>query len=67
MPSIDEQNFITERLNKELDEDKSWIEKTQSSIEKLKEYRTALITNAVTGKIDMRDVKLPQTDLTEVV
>jgi type I restriction enzyme S subunit len=35
------------------------IGSVDSVIEKLKEYRTALITNAVTGKIDVRDIKLP--------
>jgi hypothetical protein len=35
------------------------------AIAKLKEYRTALITNAVTGKIDVRDVKLPELEPVE--
>ena len=30
------------------------IEKVEAAIEKLQEYRTALITAAVTGKIDVR-------------
>jgi len=29
-------------------------DKTQAAIDKLKEYRTALITHAVTGKSDVR-------------
>ena len=32
------------------------ISKVESSIEKLHEYRTALISAAVTGKIDVRHV-----------
>ena len=32
----------------------------QTAIDKLKEYRSALITNAVTGKIDVRGFKLPE-------
>lgn len=39
---------ITEKLD-------SLVEKTRRSIELLKEYRTALITAAVTGKIDVRE------------
>ena len=31
------------------------IAKIQESIDKLKEYRTALISAAVTGKIDVRE------------
>jgi type I restriction enzyme S subunit len=34
-------------------------EATQKAIDTLKEYRTALITNAVTGKIDVRQVEIP--------
>jgi type I restriction enzyme S subunit len=30
------------------------VEKVEAAIEKLQEYRTALITAAVTGKIDVR-------------
>ncbi len=41
------------------------IEKVRQAIAKLKEYRTALITNAVTGKIDVRDIKLPELDSVE--
>ena len=39
---------------------KSQIEKTQLAIDKLIEYRAALITNAVTGKIDLRKYQNPQ-------
>ena len=35
-------------------ENQAVIFKVQEAIERLKEYRTALITNAVTGKIDVR-------------
>ncbi|MDB9381574.1 type I restriction endonuclease subunit S [Nodularia spumigena CS-584] len=33
--------------------------KIKEAIELLKEYRTSLITNAVTGKIDVRKVAIP--------
>ncbi|MEH1864758.1 MAG: hypothetical protein V7K69_07070 [Nostoc sp.] len=42
---------MNEAIAKYLDQKKS---KVQEVIELLKEYRTALITNAVTGKIDVR-------------
>lgn len=35
--------------------------KVQSVIERLTEYRSALITNAVTGKIDVRSFQIPST------
>ncbi|MDF5737083.1 MULTISPECIES: restriction endonuclease subunit S [unclassified Nostoc] len=56
---LDEQIKITKFLDKELqniDQQKAQIKK---AIERLKEYRTALITNAVTGKIDVRQVPIP--------
>ena len=34
--------------------------KVESAIDYLTEYRTALITSAATGKIDVRKVKIPQ-------
>ncbi|MBW4592540.1 MAG: restriction endonuclease subunit S [Brasilonema angustatum HA4187-MV1] len=58
IPSIDIQKQITEYLDittAKLDKQKS---KIQEAIKLLKEYRTALITNAVTGKIDVRQVSI---------
>ena len=57
-PPVDEQQNIAQYLDektKVIDQQKVQIEEV---IAKLKEYRTALITNAVTGKIDVRDVIL---------
>lgn len=58
-PTIDEQLQIVSYINKET----SIITKTIATIEKeitlVQEYRTALIAEAVTGKIDVRDYKVP--------
>ncbi len=54
MPS-DEQAGITEFLMTETSKIDRMIQKVETAIEKLTEYRTALITAAVTGKIDVRD------------
>ncbi len=55
LPPIEEQErvvaYVTER-NYKID---SFISKIEKSIELLKEYRSALITAAVTGKIDVRE------------
>jgi type I restriction enzyme S subunit len=40
-------------------------EKAQGAIDRLREYRAAIITNAVTGKIDVRNVIIPQTSTLE--
>ncbi|MBE9128860.1 MULTISPECIES: restriction endonuclease subunit S [unclassified Coleofasciculus] len=54
--SPEEQTVIAKYLDKitaEIDQQKA---KIKQAIDLLKEYRTALITNAVTGKIDVRQV-----------
>ncbi len=60
VPPIDEQNEILQFLSIELghvDELKKAAERT---INRLEEYRSAIITSAVTGKIDIRDVDIPK-------
>ena len=48
-----EVEFIINFLDKETTRIDTLINKTKQSIEKLKEYRTALISAAVTGKVDV--------------
>ena len=54
IPSIDEQRAIADFLDRETGQIDALIKKIQESIKKLLEYRTALISAAVTGKIDVR-------------
>ena len=56
LPKYKLQKEIANYLDSETIKIKTIINKTQSSIEKLKEYRTALISACVTGKIDVRSV-----------
>ncbi len=51
---IIEQVAITEYLDRETAKLDRLMEKVAAALEKLQEYRTALITAAVTGKIDVR-------------
>lgn len=51
LPSIDEQNQIIQYLEHNLSEIKKAKELLLTQIEKLKEYKTTLINDAVTGKI----------------
>jgi type I restriction enzyme S subunit len=53
-PPLEEQALIREFLDQETSRLDRLAENVQSAIDKLKQYRTALITNAVTGKIDVR-------------
>ena len=51
VPSIAEQNEITEFIDKKVAEIDSAIELETQQIQQLKEYKTILINQAVTGKI----------------
>ena len=53
-PTISEQNSITSLIVSSIHKSNRLIESIQQQITILQEYRTALISNAVTGKIDVR-------------
>ena len=55
IPEMEEQNEIANYLDKETGFIDNVIRSTQQSITKQQEYRTALISAAVTGKIDVRE------------
>ena len=55
LPPVEEQTQIVEYLDGKMARIDRMIELNQRTIDKLKEYRTALITAAVTGKIDVRN------------
>lgn len=55
-PPVDEQRGIVSVLSGQLGRFKSVIDKTERSIELLTERRSALLTGAVTGQIDLREV-----------
>lgn len=54
IPTLEEQRSITTTINKKVSRIDTLIAKTERSIELLREHRTALITAAVTGKLDLR-------------
>ncbi|MEN5064049.1 hypothetical protein [Achromobacter aegrifaciens] len=55
LPDLAEQKEISEHVNRATSRIDTLIAKTERSIELLREHRTALITAAVTGKIDLRE------------
>ena len=57
-PPINEQEIILEFLKIKINEIDTLISKSKQEIELLKEYKTALISEVVTGKVDVRDVIL---------
>jgi type I restriction enzyme S subunit len=54
LPSVREQDSIADFLDRETAKIDTMIGKIETAIERLQEYRTALVTAAVTGKIDVR-------------
>ena len=58
IPDINELNLIIEKLNSKLEKLDETLKKSKQEIELLKEYKTALISEVVTGKVDVRDVIL---------
>ena len=59
LSSIEEQKSILDFIKKETSKIETLISKYQKQIELMQEYRTTLISQAVTGKIDVRDWKPP--------
>ena len=58
IPSIEEQKQIGIFLDNKISEIDVIISKTSREITLLKEYKTALISEVVTGKVDVRNEKL---------
>jgi len=54
LPPLTEQTAIVDFLDRETAKIDTLVAKVETTIERLREYRTALITAAVTGKIDVR-------------
>ncbi len=61
VPDLDEQETIVKYLDEKTAEIDKHINKVEEAVTKLMEYRAALITNAVSGKIDVRDFVAPTT------
>ncbi len=56
-PTLDEQQSIIDYIKSEVSIIDTLISKYQKQIDLMQEYRTSLISQAVTGKIDVRDWK----------
>jgi type I restriction enzyme S subunit len=60
IPPLNEQKAIIQYISNEILELNRVQDKNLELINKLKEYRSAIITSAVTGKIDVRDIEIRQ-------
>lgn len=59
-PEINEQNRIVEYLDRKLAQLNALIEQIEERIEGLEELKTTLISDVVTGKIDVRGIEIPE-------
>ncbi len=59
LPSHEEQKSIAGSLDQKISQIDDQRQKVEDVISRLQEYRAALITNAVTGKIDVRGFQIP--------
>jgi len=66
IPGKEEQEEIVEFLDRQVKQIDVLINKCNQAIELMKERRTALISAAVTGKIDVRNMAVDNTDVTNV-
>ncbi len=62
IPPENEQLLIADYVNKSVKKICSAIEKAQREIDLIQEYRTRLISDVVTGKIDVRDITIGETE-----
>lgn len=65
VPPADEQVAIVEYIKKTLMQYGAAIEKLTAEVETLEEYKAKLIADVVTGKIDVRDVEIPEYELVD--
>ena len=57
-PPLEEQEVLVEKIKSETGRIDGLASKIGEEIDLLKEYKTALISEVVTGKVDVRDIKL---------
>ncbi|KMK77947.1 restriction endonuclease subunit S [Alkalihalobacillus pseudalcaliphilus] len=60
VPDLNEQKHIIEYINHETDKIDKSIATIEKEIELITEFRTSLISNVVTGKLDVRDILLEE-------
>lgn len=61
LPPLAEQEQIVRFVDADYSRISRLQKKIKAALQRLQEYRSALITNAVTGKIDVRDFRIPNT------
>jgi len=65
VPPVEEQQAIAKQLDKQCASIDKIVSKLNEKISLLAEYRTRLISDVVTGKLDVRDVSVPEYEAVE--
>lgn len=65
LPSLEEQEMISDKIDDVISKINNSISVINREIDTLKEYRTRLISDVVTGQIDVRDIEIPDYTLVE--
>jgi len=65
LPKLDEQRQIIKTLTQQIDSFAAMLSRTDREIDLLREYRTRLIADVVTGKLDVREAVAKLPDETE--
>lgn len=65
VPPVEEQNEIAHYVEGLQEQAQSAIQKIQKEIDLLREYRTRLISDVVTGQMDVRGIKIPEYTMEE--
>ena len=66
-PPIDEQKQIAKFIGKETALIDKTIVRTEREIELIQEYRARLVSDVVTGKVDVRSVEIPKFSFYELL
>lgn len=64
LPDIEEQETIVRKLDNSCSQIDLMIENTKEQIQQLHEFKTRLISDVVTGKIDVRGIEIPEYEYT---
>ncbi|MFZ3385209.1 MAG: restriction endonuclease subunit S, partial [Candidatus Methanoperedens sp.] len=67
LPPTDEQHRLVCAVRQEFAENEATVMRVRREIDLLREYRTRLISDVVTGKLDVRGVELPAMDEAETI
>lgn len=67
LPSLKEQQFIVSYIEKEINLVNQIIMRAEQEIKLIQEYRTRLIADVVTGKLDVRNINIPNFEPIELI